>query len=77
MQINTGEITRLELELGETMQVLFRSRTGDTKATLGIVIGTRELPNGDTGLTVLIPSKRLARPDATPPTESYVEHLIA
>ena len=55
MQINTGGITRLELELGETIEILFCPKTENPQAVLSILVGTREFQDGEMSLTITMP----------------------
>lgn len=76
MQINTGKIAQLELELGETVNICFHPKVGDSQANLGILIGTREFLDGEMSLTVIMPSESTYESDYTDDDGNYLRHLI-
>jgi len=78
MQINTGEITRLELELGETVEIIFCPKTENPQAILSVLVGTREFRDGEMSLTITMPRGSTYKSDLTlsrPPSD-YLAYLI-
>lgn len=78
MQVNTGEITRLELELGEAVEILFCPKTENPQAILSILVDTREFRDGEKSLVITMPRGSTYKSDLTlshPPVD-YLAYLI-
>jgi len=78
MQINTGEITRLELELGETIEILFCPEAEKPQAILSILVGTREFQDGEMSLMITMPRGSTYKSDLTlsHPPNDYLAYLV-